>query len=135
MMRIGEFAASVGLSPKTVRFYEEIGLLSRPTRTPSGYRLYSAADGETAAFIAKAKVAGFTLHEIGQVLARRRAGEEPCDHVRDLIASKLAAIELRLDALARLREQLAAMRDRPDTQAGACGGWVCAIIEGTPPES
>ena len=87
---------------------------------------------ETVAFIARAKAAGFTLDEIGQVLARRRAGVEPCDHVRVLIDSKLAAIELRLDALAQLREQLAAMRDRPDTRAGAC---VCAVIEGAPPRS
>ena len=51
LMRIGELAAELGLNPKTIRYYEEIGLLPQPRRTPAGYRLYEAADRERLAFI------------------------------------------------------------------------------------
>ena len=63
-MRIGQLANEVGLNPKTLRYYEQIGLLPAPQRSPSGYRLYTAADRERLDFIAKAKAIGLTLEEI-----------------------------------------------------------------------
>ncbi len=50
-MRIGELAGRLDLNPKTIRYYEEIGLLPTPQRTPAGYRLYDAADLERLRFI------------------------------------------------------------------------------------
>ncbi len=50
-VRIGELAAELGLNPKTIRYYEEIGLLPAPERTLAGYRLYDATDRERLQFI------------------------------------------------------------------------------------
>ncbi len=90
-LRIGALAADLGLNPKTIRYYEEIGLLPVPQRTGAGYRQYSAADRERLRFI-KAKVIGFTLREIREILAVRDGGGEPCPYLGDLLAHKLAAV-------------------------------------------
>lgn len=78
LMRIGELAAELGLNPKTIRYYEEIGLLPEPRRTQAGYRLYDAADRERLRFILKAKAVGLTLEEIKLVLDVRSNGQPPC---------------------------------------------------------
>src|SRR5215208_4582891 len=102
-MRIGRLAAALGLNPKTIRYYEEIGLLPAPVRSPAGYRQYSAADRERLRFIAKAKAIGFTLREIGEILARRDEGMEPCPYVGELLDHKLAAVETQLQLLSEMR--------------------------------
>ncbi|HZA92272.1 MAG TPA: heavy metal-responsive transcriptional regulator, partial [Gemmatimonadales bacterium] len=102
-MRIGALAADVQLNPKTIRYYEEIGLLPAPRRTAAGYRQYGAADRQRLRFIAKAKALGFTLREIGEILALRDGGEEPCSYLGQLLDHKLAAIEVQLALLMELR--------------------------------
>lgn len=127
-LRIGELAASLGLNPKTIRYYEDIGLLPAPQRTPAGYRLYDPADRERLIFIGKAKALGLTLEEIGEILALCADGERPCEHVRALIDQKVAAIDRQVRTLLEFRDDLLALRaDAVETTAGeaAC----CAIIE------
>ena len=79
--RIGELAAELGLNPKTIRYYEAIGLLPEPRRTPAGYRCYGVDDRERLRFIAQAKAIGLSLQEISEILAIRQAGNPPCRHV------------------------------------------------------
>lgn len=57
-MRIGEVAKKLGLNPRTLRYYERIGLLPEPQRMNSGYRVYSTQDIERVAFIRKAQLLG-----------------------------------------------------------------------------
>jgi|GEM_PF-60787 DNA-binding transcriptional MerR regulator len=127
-MRIGELAAELGLNPKTIRYYEAIGLLRPPRRTPAGYRLYDAADRERLQFILKAKTVGLTLEEIKLVLDVRSRGQQPCTHVLALLDQKLAAVDEQLRALSEFRRELIALRtEAADTMhAEAC---VCGIIE------
>lgn len=73
-VRIGELAADLGVNPKTIRYYEDIGALPRPRRTPAGYRQYGPADRERLAFILKARAIGLTLEEIGDILRLRDQG-------------------------------------------------------------
>ncbi|ACZ40387.1 heavy metal-responsive transcriptional regulator [Sphaerobacter thermophilus] len=127
-MRIGELAAELGLNPKTLRYYEAIGLLPAPRRTPAGYRLYSDTDRERLRFILKARAVGLTLEEIREVLAVRGDGRRPCEHVLTLLDRKLAAVDEQLRALAEFRAELLTLRD---TAAGAMStdSCVCGIIE------
>ena len=67
--RIGELAAELGIDPKTIRYYEQTGLLPVQTRTSSGYRVYGAADQDRLRFIGKAKAIGLSLKEIAEVRA------------------------------------------------------------------
>ncbi len=127
-VRIGELATELGLNPKTIRYYEEIGLLPAPQRTPAGYRLYTAADRERLQFIGKAKAIGLTLEEIREILTLRRDGERPCAHVLALLDQKLATVDAQLRTLTDFRQDLVALREEAaETMSGdAC---VCGIIE------
>ena len=127
-LRIGELAADLGINPKTIRYYEEIGLLPAPERSPAGYRQYSAADGERLRFIAKAKTIGFTLREIGEILALRDGGTEPCPHVWTLLDRKLAAVDAHLRLLTGMRADLLAVK--AETAVTACSSTpICELIE------
>jgi MerR family transcriptional regulator, Zn(II)-responsive regulator of zntA len=127
-LRIGELAAELGINPKTIRYYEEIGLLPAPVRSPAGYRLYSAADGERLRFIAKAKAIGFTLREISEILGRRDDGMEPCPFVRELLDHKLTAVETQLQLLTEMRAELLALK--AETAMTACSSTpICGPIE------
>lgn len=127
-LRIGELAAELGLNPKTIRYYEEIGLLPAPKRAANGYRLYDATDNQRLRFIAKAKAIGLTLDEIREILTLRYRGESPCEHVLALLDRKLAKVDQQLRALMEFRRELVALREEAaeTMRADAC---VCGIIE------
>ena len=124
---IGQLAAELGLNPKTIRYYEELGLLAPATRSPAGYRRYTRAERDTLHFIIKAKTAGLTLAEIGALLALRRDGQAPCAHLRVLLDGKLAAVEAQLRTLTAFRDELRTLRDAAETTER--DGAVCGIIE------
>jgi DNA-binding transcriptional MerR regulator len=109
-LRIGELATALGNNPKTIRYYEEIGLRPAPARSPAGYRQYRAAVGERLRFIAKAKDIGFTLREIREILARRDGGMEPCPYVGELLDHQLMAVETQLRLLAEMRSEHLALK-------------------------
>ncbi|SDY78553.1 DNA-binding transcriptional regulator, MerR family [Modestobacter sp. DSM 44400] len=129
-MRTGELADRVGVNPKTVRYYESIGLMAQPARTAAGYRVYGPEDQARLVFIKTAQHLGLSLEEIGEVLALRAAGSPPCDHVREMLSGQVRSIGRRIAELRRLREELraleAAIDDIPET-----AGPVCRIIEHT----
>lgn len=105
-MRIGEVASLSGLSDKTIRYYEDIGVLDPPARTPSGYRNYTPEATDRLAFIRSAQAVGLTLGEIRGILALRDRGTTPCGHVLDLITARAADLDRRISELQRLRTEL-----------------------------
>ncbi len=127
-LRIGELAAELGLNPKTIRYYERIGLLPAAPRTESGYRRYCAADVERLRFIRKAKAIGLSLEEIGEILTLRREDRAPCEHVLELLDRKLAAVDRQLRALRAVRRELVGLRAEAARTATA-EACVCGIIE------
>ncbi|MFF2520034.1 heavy metal-responsive transcriptional regulator [Streptomyces sp. NPDC058086] len=131
-MRIGELAAANDLTPKTIRFYEQAGLLPAPPRTSGGYRDHSPQTGARLAFIRDAQSAGLTLAEIRSILVLRDSGEAPCAHVTDLIQQHHDDIERRMAELRKTRSALRGLAERaaatdPSTCAGAD---ICGIIGG-----
>jgi DNA-binding transcriptional MerR regulator len=133
-MRIGELAEAVRLNPKTIRYYEEIGLLPQARRGANGYRWYTHHDVEQLRFVLKAKTIGFKLEEIREIVRLQRGGEQPCDHVETLIKNKLAAVDGQLRALTDVRQQLAALRAVAKRTKNR-RGCICGIIEThTPPQ-
>lgn len=107
--RIGELAKKTGVTTKTIRYYEQAGLLSPPARTESGYRHYSEADAERLAFIRVAKEFGFSLGEIREILAVRDRDEAPCPYVLELVTEKLADLQARIQRLQSLSGELEAI--------------------------
>ncbi|MFN2509244.1 MAG: heavy metal-responsive transcriptional regulator [Chthoniobacterales bacterium] len=133
---IGDVAERTGLSAPTIRYYESIGLLTRPARSATGYRRYTENTVEELQFIRKAQALGFSLEEIGEILKLSRSGRTPCAHVLDLARRHLAAVEERIAQLARFREQLAADLAKWTEQKTAvtCGG-LCQFITDAEPET
>ena len=109
-LRIGELAAVVGVTVRTVRYYEQLGLLRPSASTPGGFRLYSEGDLRRLRLIQRFKELGFTLEEIRTVLD---AGHEP---LRDregriafsekVLAGELAAIDGKIQSFQEQKRQI-----------------------------
>lgn len=105
-MRIGEVARRSGVPRKTLRYYEDVGVLSEPARSPNGYRDYDAAVVDRLAFVRAAQAVGLTLGEIREIVEFRDAGRAPCAHVLDLIRTRGAELDDRIAELERMRDDL-----------------------------
>lgn len=130
LLKIGEVSKLSGIGIEALRFYEKSGLIDRPNRTSSGYRMYAAAVLERLAFIKQAQVLGFSLIEIKQIIDEKRAGQSPCAEVRDIVRQRLQEVDKRLEEMLRYREELAATLAKWD-QMGTSEGHICGLIEGT----
>jgi len=124
-MKIGELAKKLGLNPKTLRYWEEIGLLPPPPRDSSGFRNYTEEHLKLCEFILKAKKLGFSLEEIKEIIDLRLSGETPCGCVREKLKEKIERIEELIEELSRQRELLESLLKRQ----GTAGGELCPIIE------
>jgi len=114
-VQIGELAQRSGLSVKTLRYYEEIGVLAPPARTASGYRDYDDDTVGRLQFVRAAQAVGLTLGEIREVIAFRERGEAPCGHVLDVILHHAAEVDCRIAELQRLRADLDRLARRART--------------------
>jgi len=125
---IGEVATRSGISRKALRVYEAAGIIPKPRRTPSGYRLYDNGALELVAFVRQAQRLGFTLDEIKEIISMKRSGHAPCPHVRDLVNRKATELDKTLADLQEVRHGLRALLRRwPSQQASKA--LVCPHIE------
>jgi len=115
-MRIGELAASAGVSVETVRYYERLGLIPRARRTGGGYRVYSGDDLRRLKFIVHAKELGFTLKETGRLLSLRSDGRD-CESVKALAEAKAEELGERMEKISRMRRVLQDLARRCDESA------------------
>lgn len=113
-MRIGELAEAAGTTTKTLRFYEDQGLLPAAERTSGGYRDYTPDVVGRVDFIHRGQAAGLTLAQIRQILDIRDLGNAPCGHVRDLLDHRLADLEEQIRQLVELRDTITVLRDQAD---------------------
>jgi DNA-binding transcriptional MerR regulator len=127
-MRIGELGERVGVNPKTVRYYEEIGLLPHPERLPSGYRDYTDEDVDRLGFIKSAQRIGLALSEIREILSFRERGERPCIYVLGVLDRQVADLDRRIAEMVDLRRELIALKRRADRLADESSCF-CAVIE------
>ena len=129
-MRIGELADRAGTTTKTLRFYEQAGLLPEPDRTPSGYRDYDPQVLDLLAFVKAAQAAGLTLAEIRDVVQVRETRGPPCGHVAGLLDAHAADLDARIRDLTALRDEVERLRARArGLDPAACGdAAVCHVI-------
>nr|WP_309502660.1 Cu(I)-responsive transcriptional regulator [uncultured Roseovarius sp.] len=113
-MNIGDAAARTGLPPKTIRYYEEIGLI-RPARGNSGYRDFSDADVHKLAFLGRARALGFSIEDCRTLLGLYEDESRSSADVKRLARSHLTQIEDKIAALQSMRATLSHLVD-------ACAG-------------
>ena len=130
-MRIGELARRSGLTVKTLRFYEDAGVLTEPAREPSGYRDYEARALTRLQFVRAAQAAGLTLAEVRQIITIREGTGPPCAHVTALLDRRLADLDERIAELTTMRSEVRRLRTRARTlNPTACSDDdVCHVIE------
>lgn len=124
-MNIGDAAERSGLPAKTIRYYEDIGLL-KPDRAGNGYRDYSTADLHRLRFLQRARSLGFSVEECRQLLSLYGDTHRESADVKSIATAKLDDIDRKIRELIGLREMLRQLVDscqgdhRPD----------CPIIDG-----
>jgi len=125
VMKIGEFAAAVGVSVDAVRFYERRGLLRPAPRTPGGYRTFDQGDLDRVRLARQFQQLGLTVEEVVDALASHDAGGATCASER----WRLQQVEARIDArLAELRRTRRLIRDA----LAACEAGHCQLTTDTP---
>ena len=130
-MRIGHVADQLDLNPKTIRYYEDIGVLPPAARTDAGHRVYGDEDIERLGFIRAAQRLGFSLDEIREILAFRDRADRPCAYVINVLDRRVNELADRIAEMRDLRRTLMDLRrsaqDLPDGDA-----WCCRMIEHQP---
>ena len=117
-LTIGSLAQKAGVGVETVRFYQRKGLLPVPPRA-GGIRRYDARDAERLRFIKRAQAAGFTLAEIGELIALDAGEDRP--RARELAVQRIAALDERIKELKEARASLARLaRECSEGRAGPC---------------
>jgi DNA-binding transcriptional MerR regulator len=130
-MKIGELAKLTNTSTKTIRFYEDSGLLPAPARSASGYRDYRSEVVDRLRFIHRGQAAGLTLQKVRQILAIHDRGEVPCGHVRQVLSSRLDQVRVQIAELVALEGHLQSLLDRASHGAPTehDESTVCWILE------
>ena len=133
-MQIGELAKIANTSTKTIRFYEDSGLLLPPARNASGYRDYGPEIADRLRFIHRGQAAGLTLQKVRQILAIHDRGEVPCGHVRQVLNARLDEVRVQIAELVALERHLQTLLDQASRGASAKHDHsaVCWILEGDP---
>ena len=101
-MQRAELAQRTGCNLETVRYYEKVGLLPAPPRTPAGYRSYDATHERRVRFILRARELGFALDEIRELLHLADERDQPCADVRAVAAAHLNDVRAKLADLRRM---------------------------------
>lgn len=116
---IGGLAKAAGVGVETVRYYQRRGLLPEPARPPGEVRRYGEEDVKRLRFIRSAQAAGFTLSEIGELIALDASDDRK--RARELAEARVAAIDGKIAELQEARDALAGLaRDCASKRGGPC---------------
>jgi MerR family copper efflux transcriptional regulator len=125
-LTIGDVAKQAEVHSETLRYYERCGLVARPPRSVSNYRLYPEETVRRVRFIKRAQELGFSLKEIKELLSLRASPKARCGDIRDHTVAKISDVEARIHALQAMKKVL-------EKLVAECSGWAplssCPILE------
>lgn len=127
-LQIGPIAKESGVPIKTIRYYEELGLLQAIGRTEGGYRLFDTSVFNRLSFIKRAQSLGLSLAEIKEFLDVHDQGNLPCDHVRVKLQKKIADVDRQIQQLQILKSELQALLAE-STSPVSSNHSICPIIQ------
>jgi MerR family copper efflux transcriptional regulator len=111
-MNIGEIAARSGMPPKTIRYYESVGLIDAAVRTDSGYRTYGERDLRILRFIHRARDLGFSVKTVGELLGLWRDPDRSSADVKALAVAHVGDIDRKIAELQTMRRAVVDLMDR-----------------------
>lgn len=111
-LHIGEVAARSGLPAKTIRYYEQIGLLAPAARKDNGYRAYDEKDVSFLRFIGRARQLGFSLEDVAALLALYRDRNRSSEQVKQLALKHVAKLDRKIGEITAMRAVIADLAER-----------------------
>jgi len=130
---ISTLAKQAGVPVKTIRYYEDVGLLPNPSRTASGYRLYAPDSADRLLFIKKAQNLGLRLDEIKEILDLADRGRCPCGHVQDVLKKRLKELQQKIADLRLIERRVkTAVRRGCPPNFRPKGKAICPTIDRQP---
>ena len=111
-MNIGAAAEATGVPPKTIRYYESIGLIPPATRAENGYRHFTGVDIETLKFIQRTRHLGFSVKDVGGLLALWHDKDRTSASVKALALNHISDVEQRIQELDTIRKTLIDLTER-----------------------
>lgn len=125
LVTIGKASSLTGVSAKMIRYYEEIGVLKKASRTDAGYRLYNQAHIQQLGFIRRSRNLGFSMTEIQSLLKFWLDTDRESRHVKQLALSHLYEINKKIRELDQMKEVLQKLADKCDGNDNSnCSGIV-----------
>jgi MerR family transcriptional regulator, mercuric resistance operon regulatory protein len=126
MYLIGELAGKCNVNKESIRYYERIGIISEPSRTDSGYRMYPSETVERIRFVKRMQELGFSLSEIHKLLGVVDRDDERCMHMYDFVVKKIEDVQMKIRDLKRIELMLFELKECcPDEKSL----FECPIIE------
>ena len=125
-LTIGRLAKEAGVSVETIRYYERLGIISRPPKPSSGYRRYPPVMVSRIRFIKNAQELGFSLKEISELLELRVDPDSSCEDVRQQAEVKVEDITAKIRSLQRMKTVLTRLVRACNTSAPT---EECPILE------
>ncbi|BAZ42659.1 transcriptional regulator [Calothrix sp. NIES-4101] len=129
LQQIGTIAKESGIPIKTIRYYEEVGLIKASSRTEGGFRLFNADIIERLHFIKRSQSLGLSLTEIREFLDVHDRGNLPCQHIKAKLLDKLAAIEAQIQHLLVFKSELEELISDWEKVPVQTENKICPIIE------
>lgn len=127
---INDISKKLGINSKTIRFYEDIGLIPKPKRNESNYRVYSNEDIETLSFVKKSRELGFSIEEIKNIIKIRENGDLPKDVVIQTLEEQKSTLEKRIKEMIVFNDKLSKVIDNFKNNEHVCKkGKICGLIE------
>ncbi|MGK2924595.1 MAG: Cd(II)/Pb(II)-responsive transcriptional regulator [Lysobacterales bacterium] len=126
-IKIGDLAKRTGCEVVTIRYYEKEGLMPEPPRSEGNFRLYGEAHIERLQFIRNCRSLDMTLEEVRALLELRDVPVQECGEVNALLDEHIRGVEVRVEALLRLKQSLVSLREK------CSGSWPtdsCPILQG-----
>lgn len=105
-MNIGTVATQSGVPPKTIRYYESVGLIPSPARAANGYRTYGDIDVQTLRFIHRARGLGFSVGDVAGLLALWRDKTRASADIKALVLRQIGTLDRKVQALETMRRVL-----------------------------
>jgi MerR family copper efflux transcriptional regulator len=130
-MTVGALAKEAHVNLQTIRFYEREGLIAEPSRTASGYRMFSPDVVRRVRFVKHAQELGFSLAEIKELLALRVSAKTSCTDIRQRTQNKITDVQNKIRSLQAIEKAL-------ERLTAACHGSgpvsECPILENLDPK-